>query len=91
MYIYELNDTMFLIKSLNTPTDNFDIRNYTSFNANMHQLDLETTLNYIIPWLYLPLIIISTSIKLLDFGTSTLHKCIYTILLKQNLTMRKTC
>ena len=34
MYIYELNDLMFLIKSLNTPTDNFDIRNFISFNTN---------------------------------------------------------
>ena len=32
--IYELNDLMFLIKSLNTPTDNFDIRNFISFNTN---------------------------------------------------------
>ena len=34
MYIYELNDLMFLIKSLNTPTDNFNIRNFISFNTN---------------------------------------------------------
>ena len=34
MYIYELNDLMFMIKSLNTPTDNFDIRNFISFNTN---------------------------------------------------------
>ena len=34
MYFYELNDLMFLIKSLNTPTDNSDIRNYISFNTN---------------------------------------------------------
>ena len=34
MYIYELNDLMFLIKSLNTPTDYFDIRHYISFNTN---------------------------------------------------------
>ena len=34
MYIYELNDLMFLIKSLNTPTDNFDIRNFISLNTN---------------------------------------------------------
>ena len=32
--IYELNDLMFLIKSLNTPTDNFDIKNFISFNTN---------------------------------------------------------
>ena len=34
MYIYELNDLMFLIKSLNTPTDNFDIRNHIFFTTN---------------------------------------------------------
>ena len=32
MYIYELNDIMFLIKSLNTPTKNFDIKDFISFN-----------------------------------------------------------
>jgi len=34
MYIYELNDLMFLIKSLNTPTDNFDIKDFISFNTS---------------------------------------------------------
>ena len=34
MYTYELNDLIFLIKSLNTSTDNFDIRNFISFNTN---------------------------------------------------------
>ena len=34
MYIYELNDIMFLVKSLKSPTDNFDIKNYNSFASN---------------------------------------------------------
>ena len=34
MYIYELNDLMFLIKSLNMPTENFDIKDFISFNAS---------------------------------------------------------
>jgi len=34
MYIYELNDLMFLIKSLNTPTENFNIKEFISFNTN---------------------------------------------------------
>ena len=34
MYIYELNDLMFLVKSLKTPTDNFDIKNFITFNTN---------------------------------------------------------
>ena len=34
MYIYELNDLMFLIKSLNTPTENFDIKDFISFNTS---------------------------------------------------------
>ena len=31
MYVYELNDLMFLIKSLKSPTDNFDIKNHITF------------------------------------------------------------
>ena len=34
MYIYELNDIMFLVKSLKSPTDNFDIKNYITFASN---------------------------------------------------------
>ena len=34
MYIYELNDLMFLVKSLKTQTDNFDIKNFITFNTN---------------------------------------------------------
>ena len=34
MYIYELNDLMFLIKSLNTPTENFDIKDFISLNTS---------------------------------------------------------
>ena len=34
MYIYELNDIMFLVKSLISPTDNFDIKNYITFASN---------------------------------------------------------
>ena len=41
MYIYGLNDLMFLIKSLNTLTDNFDLRNFISFNTTA--LDLKVT------------------------------------------------
>ena len=46
MYIYELNDLMFLIKSLNTPTDYFDTRHYISFNTNSLRIwnPLETML-----------------------------------------------
>ena len=28
MHIYEINDLMFLIKSLKSPTDNFEIKDY---------------------------------------------------------------
>jgi len=31
MCIYEINDIMFLIKSLKYPTDNFDIRDHVTF------------------------------------------------------------
>ena len=34
MYVYELNDLMFLIKSLKSPTDNFNIRNHIAFVSN---------------------------------------------------------
>jgi len=34
MYIYEINDIIFLIKSLNVPTGNFDIRKHIVFNNN---------------------------------------------------------
>ena len=34
MYVYELNDLMFLLKSLKFPNDNFDIKNYTTFASN---------------------------------------------------------
>jgi len=34
MYIYELTEIMFLIKSLNMPIGNFDIRKYIFFNDN---------------------------------------------------------
>ena len=34
MYIYELNDIKFLVKSLKSPTDNFDIKNYITFASN---------------------------------------------------------
>ena len=34
MYIYELNDLMFLIKSLNIPIENFDIKDFISFNTS---------------------------------------------------------
>ena len=34
MYIYELNDLMFLMKSLNAPTENFDIKDFISFNTS---------------------------------------------------------
>ena len=37
MYIYELNDIMFLVKSLKSPTDNFDIKNYITFASNSTQ------------------------------------------------------
>ena len=33
MYIYELNDIMFFIKSLKRPTDSFKITNYVSFSS----------------------------------------------------------
>ena len=62
MYIYELNDLMFLIKSLNTPTDYFDIRHYISFNTNSTRSGSHLKLCH--PGQYPPLIIISTSIKL---------------------------
>ena len=48
MYIYELSDLMFLIKSLNTPTDNFDIRNYIS-PLTPAALDLEAHLKLLHP------------------------------------------
>ena len=34
MYVYELNDMMFLIKSLKYPTANFNIRQYISFTSS---------------------------------------------------------
>ena len=34
MYVHELNDLMFLIKSLKSPTDNFDIKNHITFANN---------------------------------------------------------
>jgi len=39
MYIYELNDLMFLIKSLNCPTDSLDITNISLLTLTL--LDLE--------------------------------------------------
>ena len=33
MYIYEISDILFFIKSLKTPTDKFNILNYVSFNT----------------------------------------------------------
>ena len=32
MYVYELNNLMFLVKSLKSPTDNFDIKNHRFYN-----------------------------------------------------------
>jgi len=34
MYLYELNDLMFLVKSLKTPTDSFNISHYVHFASN---------------------------------------------------------
>jgi len=34
MYIYEINDLMFLIKSLKSPSDNFQIRDHITFTSN---------------------------------------------------------
>ena len=34
MYIYEINDLMFLIKSLKSPSDNFEIRDHITFTSN---------------------------------------------------------
>ena len=34
MYVYELNDIMFLVKSLKSPTDNFNIKNHITFANN---------------------------------------------------------
>ena len=34
MYVYEFNDIMFLIKSLKSPTDNFDIKSHITFANN---------------------------------------------------------
>ena len=33
MYIYDISDILFFIKSLKTPTDKFNILNYVSFNT----------------------------------------------------------
>ena len=46
IYIYELTDLMFLIKSLNTPTDNFDIKNFISFNTNSTRSGSHLKLRY---------------------------------------------
>jgi len=37
MYVYELNNLMFLIKSLKSPTDNFNIRNHIATPQNQLQ------------------------------------------------------
>jgi len=42
MYIYELSEIMFLIKSLNMPISNFEIRKYMFFHNNT-TIDLEVT------------------------------------------------
>ena len=34
MYIYEINDLMFLIKSLKSPSDNFEIRDHITCTSN---------------------------------------------------------
>ena len=34
MYVYELNDLMFLVKSLKFPNDNFDITDHITFASN---------------------------------------------------------
>ena len=52
MYTYELNDLMFLVKSLKAHTDNFDIKNFITFNTN----STRSGWNYVIREQYLWLI-----------------------------------
>ena len=40
MYIYELNDIMFLVKSLKSPTDNFDIKTILLLPATLQDQEL---------------------------------------------------
>ena len=67
MYIYELNNLIFFIKSLQFPTANLTLVSTSHLLAAI--LDPETTKSYYTPEQYLLHTTIFTSIVLLDFGT----------------------
>ena len=80
MYIYELNDILFLLKSLKSPSDNFDIRQFVQFTSNSTRSGSSYKLVHLKPatsvhqnfyftrivrlWNYLPSIDLSLSIHL---------------------------